>query len=71
MAMPKLADKTLTVMTVEKLKPRDERYDVYDAALRGFGVRVATSGTKTWFVDQGRIIVGAAPDFRGAAGATA
>jgi len=50
MAMPKLADKTLTVMTVEKLKPRDERYDVYDAALRGFGVRVATSGTKTWFV---------------------
>jgi len=36
----------------------------------GFAVRY-NPGTKTWFVDQGRIIVGAAPDFRGAAGATA
>ena len=48
--MPKLADKTLTAITVEKLKSRDRRYAVYDAALRGFGIRVATSGTKTWFV---------------------
>ena len=48
--MPKLVDKALRPLTVEKLKPKTKRYDVFDAAVRGLGVRIATSGTKTWFV---------------------
>ena len=35
---------------MRKARPKDKRYDLYDAALRGFGVRVAVSGQKTWFV---------------------
>jgi len=48
--MPKLVSKALTELTVRKARSKDKRYDLYDAALRGFGVRVATSGAKTWFV---------------------
>ena len=48
--MPKLKDKPLTAMAVDKLKPQDKRYDVFDATVRSLGVRVAVSGTKTWFV---------------------
>ena len=48
--MPKLVSKPLTDLAVRKARPKDKRYDLYDAALRGFGVRVATSGAKTWFV---------------------
>ena len=48
--MPKLVSKALTNLAVRKARPKDKRYDLYDAALRGFGVRVATSGAKTWFV---------------------
>lgn len=59
--MPKLSDKALTAMAVEKLKPQSKRYAAYDAALRGFGVRVAPSGVKTWFVMKrvgGRMVRG-------------
>ena len=48
--MPKLVSKALTNLAVRKARPKDKRYDLYDAALRGFGVRVATSGRKSWFV---------------------
>ena len=48
--MPKLVSKALTNLAVRKARAKDKRYDLYDAALRGFGVRVATSGAKTWFV---------------------
>ena len=48
--MPKLVSKAFTNLAVRKARPKDKRYDLYDAALRGFGVRVATSGTKSWFV---------------------
>ncbi len=48
--MPKLVSKPLTDLAARKARPKDKRYDLYDAALRGFGVRVATSGAKTWFV---------------------
>jgi integrase len=43
-------EKPLTAMAVEKLKPKDKRYDAYDATVRGLGIRIAVSGTKTWFV---------------------
>ncbi|MBT5034422.1 MAG: DUF4102 domain-containing protein, partial [Rhodospirillaceae bacterium] len=48
--MPRLMEKPLTAMAVEKLKPKDKRYDAYDATVRGLGIRIAVSGTKTWFV---------------------
>jgi integrase len=48
--MPRLTDKALTDTAVRKALPHRARYDLYDAALRGFGLRVAVSGTKTWFV---------------------
>ena len=47
--MPRLVSKPLTDIAVRKAQPRKQRYDIYDAALRGFGLRVAISGTKTWF----------------------
>ena len=48
--MPRLVNKSLTDVAVRKAQPREQRYDLYDAALRGFGLRVAISGTKSWFV---------------------
>ena len=48
--MPKLVRKPLTDLAVRKARPKEKRYDLFDAALRGFGMRVATSGAKTWFV---------------------
>ncbi|MBT6309368.1 MAG: DUF4102 domain-containing protein, partial [Rhodospirillaceae bacterium] len=48
--MPKLVSKSLTDLAVRKARPADKRYDLFDAALRGFGLRVSTSGAKTWFV---------------------
>ena len=46
--MPKLSRTRLTDTLVRSLKPRDKHYDLYDAALAGFGVRVATSGALSW-----------------------
>ncbi|MCZ6863380.1 MAG: integrase arm-type DNA-binding domain-containing protein, partial [Alphaproteobacteria bacterium] len=66
--MPKLTEKALSALTVEKLKPRADRYDVYDVAIRGLGVRVSPAGTKSWFVMRrvnGRMIrrtIGRYPD---------
>ena len=48
--MPKLVSKPITDLAVRKARPKEKRYDLYDAALRGFGVRVSMSGSKTWFV---------------------
>jgi len=48
--MPKIVEKVLTEIAVRNAKPKDKRYDLYDAALRGFGLRVAVSGSKRWFV---------------------
>ena len=36
--------------TVEALEPSDRDVDYYDKDLKGFGVRVRTSGRKTYFV---------------------
>ena len=48
--MPKLVEKSLTELAVKKAKVAAERYDIFDGAFRGLGLRVATSGTKSWFV---------------------
>jgi integrase len=47
--MPKQVSKALTDLSVRKARPAEKRYDLFDAALRGFGLRVSTSGAKTWF----------------------
>ena len=45
--MPKT---TLTAARIERLRPRKSSYDVRDAKLRGFGVRVMPTGRKRFFV---------------------
>ena len=45
MAVPAVTD-----ARVRALQPRKLRYDVRDVRLVGFGVRVAPSGKKRWFV---------------------
>ena len=46
--MRRLTSKPLTDVAVGKAQPRKQRYDIYDAALRGFSLRVSIAGTKTW-----------------------
>jgi hypothetical protein len=42
--------KSLTAKLIENLKPTsDRRYEVRDALLPGFGIRVSVNGKKTWF----------------------
>ena len=48
--MPKLSQKAFTDTMLRKIRPAPVRKDHYDAALRGLGIRIAPSGTKTWFV---------------------
>ena len=45
--MPRIA---LTAARVEALRPRKTSYDIRDAKLRGFGVRVLATGRKRFFV---------------------
>ena len=40
----------LSEARIKSLKPRDSAYDIRDAKLRGFGVRVLPSGAKRFFV---------------------
>ncbi|MHA7852515.1 tyrosine-type recombinase/integrase [Roseovarius sp.] len=48
--MPKTVERNLTDNTIRSAQAKKARYDIYDAQVRGFGVRVGTSGTKSWFV---------------------
>jgi integrase len=50
MLVPKLVQQSLTELTIRKAKPADKRYDLFDASARGLGLRVAISGTKSWFI---------------------
>ena len=45
--MPKV---TLTAARIEALKPRKSPYDIRDARLKGFGVRVMPTGRKRFFI---------------------
>ncbi|HEY9090640.1 tyrosine-type recombinase/integrase [Parasphingorhabdus sp.] len=40
--------KVLTAKTIDALKPREKRYEVRDASLPGFAVRVSTNGQRTF-----------------------
>jgi len=41
----------LTKREVDGLEPRERRYTVFDSELKGFGVRVAPTGQKSWIVE--------------------
>ena len=41
---------TLSDARVKALRPRPSAYDIRDAKLRGFGVRVLPSGAKRFFI---------------------
>lgn len=48
--MPKTVERNLTDNILRAAQANDARYDLYDAQVRGLGVRVGTSGSKSWFV---------------------
>ncbi len=52
----------LSKRSVDAAEPRDARYVVWDIELRGFGLRVAPTGTKTYIVRyRPRNVGGSAP----------
>ena len=48
--MPKTVERNLTDNVLRSAQVKEGRYDLYDAQVRGLGVRVGTSGLKSWFV---------------------
>ena len=48
--MPKLVNRPLTELAIKKAAKATARYDMFDASVRGLGVRIAPSGTKSWFI---------------------
>jgi hypothetical protein len=38
-----------TAATIDAIRPTDKRVDYFDATLQGFGLRVTSTGAKTWF----------------------
>jgi integrase len=48
--MPKLVEQALTDSVVRSAKPKEQRYDIFDARLTGLGVRISAKGTKSFFV---------------------
>ena len=42
--------KRITAAVVENAKPNGDRYEIWDSAVPGFGLRVGTSGAKSWIV---------------------
>ena len=41
----------LTKSAVDELAPSDKPFTIYDSDLKGFSIRVAPSGVKTWQVE--------------------
>ncbi|WP_340255732.1 tyrosine-type recombinase/integrase [Roseobacter sp. HKCC-CH-9208] len=48
--MPNFSNTRLSDTFIKNLKPREERYEVYDANQPGFAVRVSKTGVKSWIV---------------------
>jgi integrase len=66
--MPRTVEMKLTDSMVRAAQVRTSRYDLFDAKTRGFGLRVGTGGTKSFFVmrrvngQMQRRTIGAYPD---------
>jgi len=52
--MPKLAAIHITDLTIRTAKPRSSRYEIRDAKLTGFMLRISPSGSKTFYVQLER-----------------
>lgn len=52
--MPRLAAVRITDVTIRSAKPRDNRYEIRDAQLPGFMLRVSPNGSKTFYVQLER-----------------
>ena len=52
--MPKLSDIRITDKTVKNAKPKDIAYDIRDATLRGFILKVQPTGSKAFYAEWGR-----------------
>lgn len=48
--MPKPSTTVLTKRIIDASAPSDKRYDLWDSQVSGFGVRIGTSGVKTFLV---------------------
>jgi integrase len=48
--MPKPSTTVLTKKIIDTSAPSDKRYDLWDSQVSGFGVRIGTSGVKTFLV---------------------
>lgn len=48
--MPKSSTTVLTKRIIDGSAPTDKRYDLWDSQVSGFGVRIGTSGVKTFLV---------------------
>jgi hypothetical protein len=60
-----MATAKLTKRTVDAAKPKVGRYEVWDAELKGFGLRVEPTGVKTFIIRYrpggGRLLSGSSP----------
>ena len=52
--MPKLSATRITDKTVKNAKPREITYDIRDAVLRGFSLKVQPSGSKAFYAEYSR-----------------
>jgi len=52
--MPKLSTTRITEKTVKNAKPRKKTYDIRDAVLRGFILKVQPSGSKAFYAEWAR-----------------
>ena len=46
--MPKISSTRLTDTLVKNIRPQAVRFEVFDAQVPGFGLRIAPTGRKTW-----------------------
>jgi integrase len=52
--MPKLSDTSITEKTVKNAKPKSIAYDIRDATLRGFILKVQPTGSKAFYAEWAR-----------------